>query len=191
MIVWLWMLGQRVVDWPHAHAAPSLLTKPQCNDLVNLAIRHTEDNGSWKMDCHKAYQTTDVGIAICGDKLLDTCNDHLRTTILPLVARFFELPLADLVIDDLFLAIHSVDEGRQRMLSKHPDDSKLYFAITLNDGFKGGGTHSIDNNTPAAVAPKCGADVSFYGHCLHSDVEVVKVERYILVGFVCVYPPTT
>jgi hypothetical protein len=36
---------------------------------VDLAIRHSEANGGWMIDRHKAYQTTDINIAICGDKL--------------------------------------------------------------------------------------------------------------------------
>jgi len=173
---------------PHIHVASSLLTKPQCTDLIDLAIRHTEANGGWTMDRHKAYQTTDVDIAICGDKLLDTCNDHLRTTILPLMARLFELSLVDLAIEDLFLAKYSAEKDQQRMLSKHTDDSELSFVITLNDGFKGGGTRFIDDDT--TVAPNCGAGVFFCGHRLHSGVEVVEGERYILAGFVRVYPST-
>eukprot|EP00978_Attheya_sp_CCMP212_P006112 scaffold13787_cov59-Attheya_sp.AAC.1 len=74
------------------------------------------------------------------------------------------------------------------MLSKHTDDSELSFVITLNDGFKGGGTRFIDDDT--TVAPKCGAGVFFCGHRLHSGVEVVEGERYILAGFVRVYPST-
>mmetsp|Transcript_20560 Transcript_20560/g.44632 ORF Transcript_20560/g.44632 Transcript_20560/m.44632 type:complete len:389 (-) Transcript_20560:114-1280(-) len=174
---------------PHVHVAPSLLTKPQCTDLVDLAIHHTEANGGWTMDRHKAYKTTDIDIAICGDKLLDTCNDHLRTTILPLMARLFEFSLVDLAIEDLFLARYSAVKGQQSMLSKHTDDSELSFVITLNDGFKGGGTRFIDDDT--TVAPNCGAGVFFCGNRLHSGVEVVEGDRYILAGFVRVYPSTT
>lgn len=173
---------------PHVHVAPSLLTKPQCTELVDLAIRHTEANGGWTMDRHKSYQTTDVDIAICGGKILDMCNDHLRTTILPLMARLFEFSLVDLAIEDLFLAKYAADKGQQRMLPKHTDDSELSFVITLNDGFKGGGTRFIDDDI--TVAPNCGAGVFFCGNRLHSGVEVVEGERYILAGFVRVYPST-
>lgn len=173
---------------PHVHVAPSLLTKPQCRDLVDQAIRHTETNGGWTMDRHKAYKTTDVDISICGGKLLETCNDHLETKILPLMARLFCLPLVDLAIEDLFLAKYSADKGQQNMLSQHKDDSELSFVITLNDGFKGGGTRFVDDDT--TVAPHCGAGVFFCGRRLHSGVEVVEGERYILAGFVRVYPST-
>ena len=47
---------------PHVHLASSLLTKKQCADLVDLAIRHTEANGGWTMDRHKACKTTDIDI---------------------------------------------------------------------------------------------------------------------------------
>mmetsp|Transcript_3042 Transcript_3042/g.4095 ORF Transcript_3042/g.4095 Transcript_3042/m.4095 type:complete len:390 (-) Transcript_3042:57-1226(-) len=183
-----------VDDWPmssplpHVHVAPSLLTKPQCTHLVSLAMHHAEANGGWTMDRHKAYKTTDVDIAICGDKILDSCNDHLRTTILPLMARLFKVSLVDLVIEDLFLAKYSAGKGQQRMLSKHTDDSELSFVITLNDGFKGGGTRFINDDT--TVAPNCGGGAFFCGHRLHSGVEVVEGERYILAGFVRVYPST-
>jgi hypothetical protein len=180
----------------HVHVAPSLLTKQHCADLVDLAIRHTEVNGGWMMDRHKAYKTTDIDISVCCGKLLDTCNDHLRTRILPLMARLFEFSLVDLAIEDLFLAKYSACKGQQRMLSEHRDDSELSFVITLNDTFEGGGTRFIadgtttDTDTDSTVAPNCGAGVFFCGRRLHSGVEVVEGTRYILAGFVRVYPST-
>ena len=172
---------------PHVHVAPTLLTNHQCAHLIDLAIRHTKANGGWTLDRHKAYKTTDVDIAICGGQLLEACNDHLKTTILPLMARLFEFPVMDLAIEDLFLAKYSSQEGQQRMLPKHTDDSEISFVITLNDKFKGGGTHFIDDDV--TVAPEnCGTGVFFCGHRWHSGVEVVEGERYILAGFVRVYP---
>mmetsp|Transcript_27295 Transcript_27295/g.56911 ORF Transcript_27295/g.56911 Transcript_27295/m.56911 type:complete len:397 (-) Transcript_27295:110-1300(-) len=173
---------------PNVHVALSLLTKAQCTTLVDLAVRHTEANGGWTVDRHKAYQTTDIDIAICGGELLDRCNEHLRTTILPLMARLFEFSLVSLALEDLFLAKYSADKGQQRMLSKHTDDSELSFVITLNHGFKGGGTCFVDDGI--TVAPDCGGGAFFCGHRLHSGVEVVEGERYILAGFVRVYPGT-
>ena len=178
---------------PQVHLAPSLLTKQQCADLVELAIRHTEANGGWMMDRHKAYKTTDIDISVCTGMLLDTCNHYLRTRILPLMARLFEFPLVDLAIEDLFLAKYSSEKGQQRMLSEHRDDSELSFVITLNDAFQGGGTRFIakgDTTTDTTVAPNCGAGVFFSGRRLHSGVEVVEGTRYILAGFVRVYPTT-
>jgi hypothetical protein len=177
---------------PHVHLAQSLLTKQQCADLVDLAIRHTEANG-WMMDRHKAYKTTDIDVSICGGKLLDTCNLYLKTRIMPLMARLFEFSLVDLAIEDLFLAKYSADKGQQRMLSEHRDDSELSFVITLNDTFQGGGTRFIADGTTTTdttVAPNCGAGVFFCGRCLHSGVEVIEGTRYILAGFVRVYPNT-
>ena len=172
----------------NVHVATNLLTNSQCKNLVDLAVQYTEVNG-WTTDRHKEYKTTDVDISICGDKLLDSCNDHLKTIILPLMAHQFELSISDLAIEDLFLAKYSATKGEQSMLSKHRDDSELSFVITLNEGFKGGGTRFIDDNV--TVSPtNCGAGVFFCGNRLHSGVEVVEGERYILAGFVRVYPST-
>jgi hypothetical protein len=178
---------------PHVHLAQSLLTKQQCADLVDLAIRHTEANGGWMMDRHKAYKTTDIDVGLCGGKLLENCNHYLQTRILPLMARLFEFSLVDLAIEDLFLAKYSADKGQQRMLSEHRDDSELSFVITLNDTFQGGGTRFLADGTTTTdttVAPNCGAGVFFCGRCLHSGVEVMEGTRYILAGFVRVYPST-
>jgi hypothetical protein len=176
---------------PHVHVAQSLLTEPQCLDLIDMAIRHTETNGGWKMGQHKAYRTTDVDISICGGKLLDTCNDHLRTIILPLIAHLFEFSLCDLAIESLFLAKYSAIKGQQSALSEHLDDSELSFIITLNDAFQGGGTHFIAaDDTGTTVAPNCGAGVIFCGRRMHSGVEVAEGDRYILAGFVRVFPST-
>ena len=44
----------------------------------------------------------------------------------------------------------------------------------------GGGTRFSDDDI--AVTPNCGAGVFFCGHRLHSGVEVVEGERYVLTG---------
>jgi hypothetical protein len=195
---------------PHVHVAQSLLTKEQCADLVDLAIRHSEANGGWMMGrkvneipkvvgapdsndrnaSHNAYKTTDVDISICGGKLLDTCNDHLRTIILPLMARLFGISICDLVIENLFLAKYSASRGQPSALPEHLDDSELSFVVTLNDSFQGGGTRFIADDTGTTVAPQGGAGVFFCGCRLHSGVEVVEGNRYILAGFVRVYSST-
>ena len=172
----------------NVHAATNLLTKSQCKNLVDLAVQYTAING-WTNDRHKEYKTTDIDISICGNELLDLCNDHLKTIILPLMAHQFGFPIIDLAIEDLFLAKYSATKSEQSMLPKHKDDSELSFVITLNEGFTGGGTRFIDGNV--TVSPtKCGAGVFFCGNRLHSGVEVVEGERYILAGFVRVYPST-
>lgn len=101
------------------------------------------------------------------------------------------------MIEDLFLAKYSAMKGEQSMLSKHVDDSELSFVITLNDEFKGGGTCFIsnddnDNDTTknTTITPNCGGGVFFCGHRLHSGVQVMEGIRYILAGFVRVYPST-
>jgi hypothetical protein len=187
--------GDEVVDvgptsspLPHVYVAPSLMTKQQCADLVDLAIRHTEANGGWMMGRHRAYKTTDIDISICGGNLLETCNNHLRTRILPLMANLFEFSVVDLAIENLFLAKYSAHKGQQSMLPEHKDDSEISFVITLNGAFQGGGTHFIADDT--TVSPNCGAGVFFCGKRLHSGVEVVEGNRYILAGFVRVYPST-
>lgn len=175
----------------HVHVVPSLLTKQQGTALVDLAIRYTEANGGWQMDRHKAYKTTDIDIAVCGGELLDTCNTHLRTRILPIMANLFEFPVVDLAIEDLFLAKYSAAKGQQSTLSQHRDGSELSFVITLNDPatFKGGGTRFIADDV--IVAPDTpGTGVFFSGGQLHSGVEVIEGTRYILAGFVRVYPST-
>jgi len=170
------------------HIATNLLTKSQCKTLVDLAMQYTAIHG-WTTDRHKEYKTTDIDIGICGGDMFDACNDHLKTTILPLMAQLFQLPISDLAIEDLFLAKYSATKGEQNMLPKHKDDSELSFVITLNEGFKGGGTRFIDDNV--TVSPtNCGAGVFFCGNRLHSGVEVVEGERYILAGFVRVFPST-
>ena len=183
---------------PNVHVISSLLTKEQCAHVIKLAIQHTEQNDStgWTTNRHKSYKTTDIDIAYCGNDILDVCNDHLRTTILPLISSLFKLSIEDLVIEDLFLAKYSAIKGEQSMLSKHVDDSELSFVITLNDEFKGGGTCFIsnddnDNDTKnTTITPNCGGGVFFCGHRLHSGVQVMEGIRYILAGFVRVYPST-
>jgi hypothetical protein len=174
----------------YAFVVPSLLSKEQARNLVDLALTYTKNNGGWETDRHKAYKTTDVDIAVCSGDLLDVCNSMLKTRILPLLANLFEFPIADFAIEDLFLAKYSATKGEQSALLQHRDGSELSFVITLNDPkteFTGGGTRFAG----ATVAPDTpGTGVFFCGRYLHSGVEVTEGTRYILAGFVRVYPST-
>jgi hypothetical protein len=176
----------------HVYVVPSVLTKQQGVALIDLAIGYTETNCGWQTDRHKDYKTTDIDIAVCGGELLDTCNAYLKTQILPLLAHLFGFPMIDFAIEDLFLAKYSAAEGQQRFLSQHRDDSELSFVITLNDpktDFCGGGTRFVlQDKTLAPDIP--GTGVFFSGRHLHSGVEVTEGIRYILAGFVRVYPST-
>jgi hypothetical protein len=176
----------------YAFVVPSLLSKEQSKNLVDLAISHTETNGGWETDRHEAYKTTDVDIAVCGGELLDTCNSMLKTRLLPLLANLFGFPIADFAIEDLFLAKYSSTKGEQSALSQHRDGSELSFVVTLNDpkaDFTGGGTRFA--TAALTLAPDTpGTGVFFCGRYLHSGVEVTEGTRYILAGFVRVYPST-
>lgn len=171
------------------HVMPSLLTKPQCATLVQLAEQHVACNG-WDINRHKAYQTTDIDISTTGGELLDICNEHLKASILPVLKRAFEFEMADLAIEDLFLAKYSADKGQQSVLQEHRDDSELSFVITLNDSFVGGGTRFGTQKDGIVVAPETGGGAFFCGRQLHSGAEVTEGTRYILAGFVRVHPST-
>lgn len=172
------------------HFVPSLLSEEACQGLVKDALDYTNQNErGWQLDRHKDYKTTDVDVAVVGGKLLNRCNDLLKDAILPALSKLFQFPVQDLAMEDLFLAKYSADKGQQRSLAQHRDSSELSFVITLNDSFQGGGTKFIDDNI--TVAPKrAGTAVLFCGRLLHAGVEVVDGARYILAGFVRVYPST-
>jgi hypothetical protein len=130
-------------------------------------------------------------VAIVGGELLAQCNQHLKDSILPALSHLFGFPVQDLSMEDLFLAKYSAAKGQQSSLVQHRDDSELSFVITLNDNFQGGGTKFILENTNVTVAPtKAGTGVLFCGRMLHAGVEVHDGTRYILAGFVRVYPST-
>lgn len=171
------------------HTVVSLLEKSQSQKLIDLALDYTQQSGGWQMDRHKDYRTTDIDVAIVGGDLLELCNGHLKDSILPALSQLFGFPAEDLAIEDLFLAKYSASKGEQNSLTQHRDGSELSFVITLNEAFQGGGTKFVEENI--TVAPKeAGTGVLFCGRKLHAGVEVVEGTRYILAGFVRVYPST-
>ena len=172
------------------HVVPSLLSEEACQSLVKLALEYANQNDrGWQLDRHKDYKTTDLDVAVVGGKLLRLCNNILKDAILPALSKLFQFPVQDLAMEDLFLAKYSADKGQQRSLAQHRDGSELSFVVTLNANFQGGGTKFISDNI--TVAPKtAGTGVLFCGRLLHAGVEVVDGTRYILAGFVRVYPST-
>jgi hypothetical protein len=171
----------------HVHVVESLLTPQDCQTVIDLAIDYTNRNGGWHTDRHKEYQTTDVDVAVVGGELLEHCNRHLRDSLWPTLSHLFGLHLQDLALEDLFVAKYS--EEAQRSLRAHRDGSELSFVVTLNQGFEGGGTQFV--HSKVVVAPQVpGTCVLFCGRLWHAGLEITKGTRYILAGFVRVYPST-
>lgn len=175
---------------PNVHVVESLLTPEDCQALIDIAIDYTNQNGGWQTDRHKEYQTTDIDVAVVGEALLEQCNRLLKDTFWPALSRLFGLPIQDLACEDLFLAKYSSDEGDgQISLPAHRDGSELSFVVTLNKEFQGGGTQFV--HSKVTVAPDVpGTCVLFCGRLLHRGLKITKGTRYILAGFVRVYPTT-
>ena len=172
---------------PHVHVVESLLPPTDCQTILQLAIQHTDQNGGWQTDRHKDYKTTDIDVAIVGGDLLQHCNKLLENILLPALSQLFAVPLQDLAVEDLFVAKYSLEA--QTSLAKHRDGSELSFVITLNDAFQGGGTQFVHDDL--TIAPRIpGTAVLFCGRLWHAGVPITQGTRYILAGFVRVYPST-
>ena len=143
---------------------------------------------------HRNYKTTDVDIAICSGELLAICNNILKTQILPLMSSLFIFSVEELAVEDLFLAKYSAAEGAQKALDEHRDGSELSFVVTLSDpqkDFSGGGTRFIreGNSADLLIAPEQrGSVVFFCGQHRHAGSPVSAGTRYILAGFVRIFP---
>lgn len=188
------MSSQKFPSLWQAHLAPSLLNPSVSSKLIDLAEKWAGSNGGWMTARHRNYKTTDVDIAICSGELLSICNSILETEILPLMSSLFMFSVEELAIEDLFLAKYSAAEGAQKGLDKHRDGSELSFVLTLNDpqkDFSGGGTRFVreGNKADLLIAPQQqGSAVFFCGQHNHAGSPVSAGTRYILAGFVRIFP---
>lgn len=171
------------------YLSEQVLTAEQCSDLVMLAVQAAERQGGWRTKRHLQHASTDVDCSSDAQLLL-ACNTALEFSILPLLARLFELPRSTLRVEDLFVTKYSASAGEQASLGTHRDGSELSFVLLLNDPaeFEGGGT-SFEAVEPALVTrPRRAGDlVAFCGQQDHGGVAVRSGARFILAGFVRVH----
>lgn len=175
------------------HVAHGLLSLQECASLVREAERYTSESGGWSRNRHREYATTDVDVAQDAT-LLGECNTHLKVKLIPLLSALFDFPQRDLAVEDMFVAKYS--EHGQVDLAQHRDGSELSFVVTLNDPiseFEGGGTMFVNESCDQhlTLSPKdTGSVLIFCGKHLHAGVPIVRGSRYILTGFVRMYPET-
>lgn len=193
---------------PNIHVIDSLLSPKTCQEIVDCANQFASNqvatgasssstSKGWQTSRHKEYPTTDLDVAVVGGRLLQVCDQEVwKQILIPSLSHLFGFELEELALEDLFVAKYSADA--QRSLPSHRDGSELSFVVTLNDGFVGGGTRFLPSKNPppgasntTLVSPtSVGTAVLFCGRQWHEGVEITKGTRYILAGFVRVYPKT-
>ena len=170
----------------------NVLTEHTCQEIIRIAEEHAaahQKNGGWQTDRHKIYKTVDVDVRHV-PHLLSLCNHLLEDEILFVLAELFDLPVEDIIMDDLFVVKYSVGDAivNQTSLPPHQDDSVLSFVITLNTDYDGGGTEFVnwkcDSVEARISSPKtAGTMTSFCGLQLHAGRKITRGNRYILTGF--------
>ena len=122
--------------------------------------------GDWLTDRHAQYATTDFAVEDC-PTLRNWWNPRIEETVLPTLAKLYDVARSDLELDDLFIVKYEASEaadaglggGRgggageaggerpsratQDRLANHHDDTLLSFSVLLSDphrDFEGGGT---------------------------------------------------
>lgn len=129
------------------HINESLLSKPQCETIVNVAEFHST-NRSWQTSRHKFYPTTDIAVntikqnvTLIGHDIeplvIDFAtwiNQIIDAEVLPTLVRQYNVPFIDsLSVKDLFIVKYDADTyNAQRHLDMHRDSSQLSFNIALS-----------------------------------------------------------
>ena len=125
--------------------------------------------GDWLTDRHAQYATTDFAVEDC-PTLRNWWNPRIEETVLPTLAKLYDVARSDLELDDLFIVKYEASEAAdaglggerggggaaaaggggerpsratQDRLANHHDDTLLSFSVLLSDphrDFEGGGT---------------------------------------------------
>eukprot|EP00035_Acanthoeca_spectabilis_P036267 m.38617 g.38617 ORF g.38617 m.38617 type:complete len:464 (+) comp7859_c0_seq1:166-1557(+) len=150
----------------------------ECADVIAAA----EAAGRWDSARHSDYPTVDIEVSTVRP-IHEWFVPGLQTTVLPTMAKLFEIAADRLIPRDVFVVKYSGD-GRPG-LPLHRDSCTLSFNVQLSDpeDFRGGGTRL--ESLGVTIRPSRVGDVLLHsGQMLHGGECVSRGVRYILVGFV-------
>ena len=132
-----------------------------CVEILEVLNRHLQETcQGWTKARHDLYPTTDIPLSEIPE-LYELWETTLEETILPQIIDLYS-ERDEIVASDLFIVKYCADEGEQRALALHQDDSAYSFNLLLSDpstDFRGGGTY-FDKPFDRIVAIERGTSLS-------------------------------
>lgn len=156
-----------------------LIPPSVCKNIISEA----EDYAalySWTTTRHDHYPTTDNEITYDWNTY-NHITHLVYNKIFKTIERLYSVPAQKLGINEMFVAKYQAKKNKQSNLKPHVDGSEFSFIIALNDDYKGGGTHFMDENN--TIRLKTGDCLVFSGRNRHEGLPVTSGTRYILTGF--------
>ncbi|CAM9972358.1 unnamed protein product [Ectocarpus sp. 12 AP-2014] len=162
-----------------------VLSPEECRSVIQAAEDYSQANGGWTTSRHYAVPTTDLPLHVLKSKL-PWFRSLVRERLFPALAKRFNLAAGPqrVFVHDAFVVRY--EEGKQRHLPLHRDQSTHSFTIALNglDQYTGGGT--FFPSLGRSLRPAEGHALSFRGGILHGGDPLLKGVRYIVACF-CYY----
>ncbi|CAM9893481.1 unnamed protein product [Ectocarpus sp. 12 AP-2014] len=162
-----------------------VLSPEECRGVIQAAEDYSQANGGWTTSRHYAVPTTDLPVHVL-KSTLPWFRSLVRERLFPALAKRFNLAAGPqrVFVHDAFVVRY--EEGKQRHLPLHRDQSTHSFTIALNDldQYTGGGTFFPSLGRP--LRPAEGHALSFRGGILHGGDPLLKGVRYIIACF-CFY----
>ncbi|CAM9853492.1 unnamed protein product, partial [Ectocarpus fasciculatus] len=162
-----------------------VLSPEECRGVIQAAEDYSQENGGWTTSRHYAVPTTDLPVHAL-ESTLPWFRSLVRSRLFPALAKQFNLAAGPrrVFVHDAFVVRY--EEGKQRHLPLHRDQSTHSFTIALNglDRYTGGGT--FFPTLGRSLRPAEGHALSFRGGILHGGDPLLKGVRYIIACF-CYY----
>ncbi|CBN77697.1 conserved unknown protein [Ectocarpus siliculosus] len=162
-----------------------VLSPEECRGVIQAAEDYSQANGGWTTSRHYAVPTTDLPVHAL-KSTLPWFRSLVRERLFPALAKRFNLAAGPrrVFVHDAFVVRY--EEGKQRHLPLHRDQSTHSFTIALNglDQYTGGGT--FFPSLGRSLRPAEGHALSFRGGILHGGDPLLKGVRYIIACF-CYY----
>ena len=166
---------------PHVHRVDAA-SATECERIVGLVEAHLAAGGALTTDRHGGFPTTDIPISHVPG-LAELAGPLLQSSIAPRICEAYGLPPGSLVAHDLFVVVYSAEQGGQRALATHQDESHFSFNLLLTPAseFDGGGTWF--EHLDATITLEQGQLCCHPGELRHRGVEITRGRRMLLVGF--------
>jgi len=171
------------VKYKNVFLEPNIISRDTCEWIINETNTQVKElYGEWKNNRHTRYPTYDIAI------------DNLKLPVMNFILNLFMKKIGNLIynrfnisndynlnISDAFIVKY--EEGKQRSLEFHSDDSDISVVLLLSNenSFTGGGTQ-FENGL--SIFPNQGDMLIFGSKYKHQGLEITSGVRMILTFFI-------
>lgn len=154
--------------WSTVVSLPNVLSDIESNIVISTAEKHASRKGGWTKGHRSNVATTELSLLSVFGSQSEVFYELVGSLIFPGISKHYGVNQTDLFLSSLSIIKYDASASEQSAMEGHNDDSTFSFAITLNDGFSGGGIQFMASDEIWTVP--IGTAVLYSGQLVHAGM---------------------